>query len=144
MPDQAKNREDKHRLFSVYMRPWVLDRSRASLHVPHLADLDRPFANVDLPPSSKRRMHGKMNPETRLARSYTVAWSSYVRGNIVSRHAQRIIVQFMAACCGKSSTDSHEPVHEHAAVTPLQVSANEISPARVHGILARMVADNQM
>ena len=36
--------------------------------------------------------------------SYTEAWKRYISQNIVSRHAQRIIVQFMAACCGKSKT----------------------------------------
>ena len=35
-------------------------------------------------------------------RSYEVAWRTYIRGHVVSRHAKQITVQFMAACCGKS------------------------------------------
>ena len=40
MPDKQSTREGKSRLFSLYMRPWVLDRRFASRHVPHITDLD--------------------------------------------------------------------------------------------------------
>ena len=33
-------------------------------------------------------------------------WRWYVRGHVVSQHAKRIIIQFMAACCGKSTRDN--------------------------------------
>ena len=36
--------------------------------------------------------------------SYVEAWKQYIAGSIPSRHAHRIIVQFVAACCGKSKT----------------------------------------
>ena len=72
-------------------------------------------------------------------RSYAAAWSWYVRGNIVSRHALRIIVQFMAACCGKSKTgdkqDEVEAMEEHMQ-TPLE--PNTVPLARVHAILDHM------
>ena len=40
MPDKQGGREGKCRLLSLYARPWVLDRRFASVHVPHLNDLD--------------------------------------------------------------------------------------------------------
>ena len=43
MPDKEATKEGKSRLFSLYMRPWVLDRRFASRHVPHIADLDVVF-----------------------------------------------------------------------------------------------------
>jgi hypothetical protein len=36
--------------------------------------------------------------------SFYAAWRWYLRGNIVSWHAARLITQFMAACCGRSTT----------------------------------------
>ena len=40
MPDNAPTPEDKYLRYSVYMRPWVLDREHAlDPYVPHLADL---------------------------------------------------------------------------------------------------------
>jgi len=41
MPDNANDAEGKARLFSVYLRPWTLDRRIATTEVPHIADLDR-------------------------------------------------------------------------------------------------------
>ena len=43
MPDKQSTKEGKSRLFSLYMRPWVLDRRFASRHVPHITDLDVVF-----------------------------------------------------------------------------------------------------
>ena len=43
MPDKASDKDDKCRLLSLYMRPWVLDRRFASRHVPHITNLDVVF-----------------------------------------------------------------------------------------------------
>ena len=40
LPDKQPDGEGKAKLFSLYMRPWVLDRRFATADVPHLADLD--------------------------------------------------------------------------------------------------------
>ena len=106
MPDREPHEEDRARLFSVYLRPWVLAREDATVSVPHITDLDRPLPAPALaveadPCDKRRRVSKKTSPEG--IRSYQAAWASYVRGRIVSMHARRIIVQFMAACCGKSS-----------------------------------------
>ena len=71
MPDKAGDREGKARLFSLYMRPWVLDRRHASLEVPHITDLD-----VTLVP--KRRVTIKQAPTAAWRRSYADSWSWYV------------------------------------------------------------------
>ena len=41
MPDNAASLEDKAKLYSVYLRPWVLDRAIARAAVPHITDLNR-------------------------------------------------------------------------------------------------------
>lgn len=73
------------------------------------------------------------------ARSYAESWRQYIRGNVVSRHAKRIIVQFMAANCGKTNrcedlADEHQAATREAAALP----DNSIPLALVHGILDRM------
>ena len=88
MPDREPHEEDRARLFSVYMRPWVLDRADASEVVPFIADLDRPLVpriigDVAMTPEPKRlKLLSKTCPTG--PRSYTAAWSSYLRGRIVS------------------------------------------------------------
>ena len=39
MPDRAPNHEERSKLYSVYLRPWVLERKDASASVPHITDL---------------------------------------------------------------------------------------------------------
>ena len=41
MPDNAASLEDKAKLYSIYLRPWVLDKDIASAAVPHITDLNR-------------------------------------------------------------------------------------------------------
>ena len=99
MPDRAGSREAASKLFNVYMRPWVLYQEGATTAVPHIRDLDRRFATVAAVQPPRKRLRGKqLNPDDD-ERSHACAWSQYVRGHIVSRHAHRLIVQFMAACC---------------------------------------------
>ena len=43
MPDREPQEEDRARLFSVFLRPWVLERGDASVSVPHITDLDKPL-----------------------------------------------------------------------------------------------------
>jgi hypothetical protein len=52
MPDKETSKDGKCRLFSLYMRPWVLDRNFASRHVPHIVDLDVVFDQEVQPPNS--------------------------------------------------------------------------------------------
>ena len=67
------------------------------------------------------------------------AWTTYVRGNVVSEHASRIIKQSMAACCGKSSrTDKASDGGEDAEAKTKEMPRSAIPLERVHAILDRM------
>ena len=69
-------------------------------------------------------------------RNFALAWRLYIRGSIVSRHAKKIITQFMAACCGKSKTE--DVLLGEAGMTPDAAEQNEpcdVSLRRVHEIL---------
>ena len=82
--------------------------------------------------------HRSKQPET--TRSYAASWAWYVRGNVVSRHAAKIIVQFMAACSGSSkrTEDKYEDAKEDASAKVLPNS--DLALQRVHDILDRMSA----
>ena len=70
--------------------------------VPHLSQLDV---------VPRRRLTGKQTvlaDEAGSERSFANAWKWYIRGNVVSRHAQRLIVQFMSVNCGKSTRDREQ------------------------------------
>ena len=103
MPNKYNNPEQQAKLFSVYLRPWVLIQEWAVRgHVPHLCDLNL-------------ALHHRLSGKVRAPRSYTLAWQRYINGHVVSRHAARIIVQFMTACYGKSRKEvgtSEESVHD--------------------------------
>ena len=108
MPENQETTEAKARLFSLYMRPWVLLDKHASQHVPPLAKL----GHLPVQPAEaivkRRRLSGKQpsvsHPSDRQQRNYAETWRWWVRGHICSRHQRKIVVQFMAANCGKSST----------------------------------------
>ena len=40
MPDRARNQEERAKLYSVYLRPWVLEHDDASAAVPHITELN--------------------------------------------------------------------------------------------------------
>ena len=123
MPDKQKDRDKKSRLFALYLRPWVLDSAMASqsASIPHLGDLDL--------------VH------TAQERSYALAWSRYVRGHIVSHHARRHIIQFMAACCGKST--QREPVELDIARQLQEIPNNTVPLDRVHKLLSGLAQTEQ-
>jgi hypothetical protein len=78
MPDKAKSIDEKTGLFSLYMRPWVIDAALACQHghVPHISDLDI----VQSPCKPKMRITTKSTSDCGMAvRSYSQAWSAYVR-----------------------------------------------------------------
>jgi hypothetical protein len=133
MPDKYKDPEKRAQLYSVYLRPWVLDRSSATPGVvPHIAMLNAPL--VSTTHTARVRLRFKQaNPSHDVRRSYAVAWRNYIRGKVVSRYAQQIIIQFMAACCGKSKKE--EDVEETAIRMQLHIPVNELELARVHALL---------
>ena len=104
MPDKYAEGEKKAQLYSVYLRPWVLVRGWATdMVVPHITDLDAVQRQETAKPW---RLRGKQPvPEGQVQRCYAQAWHTYICGHVVSRRASKAIVQFMAACCGKSEKE---------------------------------------
>ncbi len=144
MPGKEGTQEGKARLYSVYLRPWVLDHSIATEEVPHLTNLNV----LPSPPATgsinmRKRYRCKQpdrQPHISQPRSYAMAWRWYVRGNVVSRHAQKIIVQFMAASCGTSKRHADGEDNVEVESSPLTLPSNNLALERVHGILDRMSA----
>ena len=73
MPDAAPTAEEKAKLFSVYMRPWVLEREHATSAVPHISDLNK-CDDVSLGDSAfqKKRLFKKTPCPS--VRSFARAW----------------------------------------------------------------------
>ena len=90
MPDRQSTAEGCCKLFSVYMRPWVLDQRFASRHVPHIRDLDVTPLTVNATPQTRRRLTSKRPEPGSNPRSYQHAWRWYIRGHVVSQHARRL------------------------------------------------------
>ena len=79
--------EQKARLFTIYMRSWVLDHQHSSVHVPHFTNLDV-VPEVLLNLNTKRiRLVVKQKSSLVDIRSYEKSWRWYVRGHVVSLHA---------------------------------------------------------
>ena len=106
MPDRERTADGKAKLFSIYLRPWVLHPDDVKPSVPLLKDLNIVPRELEGANTGRRRLRQKTTDSagafTVVHRDMAAAWSWYVRGHIVSEHAKKIIVQFMAACCGKS------------------------------------------
>ena len=72
--------------------------------------------------------------ETLCVYSYSQTWKKYISQNTVSRHAHGIIVQFMAACCGKSKTTDPQPEAE-ASGNGRECLANDLLLSQVHALI---------
>ena len=129
MPESRRSDEYRGRVFSVYLRPWTLNAAWSTDRVPHLQEL-----NV-VPGSAQDG-----TPQY----SYAAAWSNYIQNGVVSRHAQRIIVQFMLANCGRSGRQ--EDLQNDAEVRPKELCsrgaciAQGVSCARIAGCWAQVWA----
>ena len=133
MPDKVKDEEKKAKLYSLYLRPWVLREKDQIKFVPHI---------VNLP--SIRRVLGREDrrvPEKQHDWSWQEAWSTYIRGHVVSEHSRRLIVQFMAACCGKSTTHDEDEGEAETKVQNYEQPTNDMAVGRVHEILKCMSAE---
>ena len=108
MPEKRHTVEERARILSVYLRPWVLTQGDVSTHVPHLTELNTVrLWNVMTRPVVRKRC--KTSPVMPQRCSYREAWKDYLRGHIVSAHASRIIGNFLAnTCCYSSQAPDHE------------------------------------
>ena len=129
LPTATKTETHRARIFSVYLRPWVLVRDDATPHVPHLGDLDLSISDVLAGPAPDfialplRRIRGKQLAKEykdarrhnvgELKRCYSSAWKDYCSGHVVSKHAAKVILQWKAGHLSESmelcQPDDDEP-----------------------------------
>ena len=110
MPEKRHSVEERARILSVYLRPWVLLKCDVSAHVPYLTQLNTVrLWNQNVRDAVRKRC--KTTPVLLEGCSYRDAWKEYLRGHIVSGHAVKIIGNFLAnTCCFSSHTpDEEEP-----------------------------------
>ena len=140
MPDKYRSEDYRGRLYSVYLRPWTLHKPWASRHVPHICDLNWVPRRIPIE-QVRRRLRGKNAAPTDVpTRSYAAAWRQYIEGGVVSRHAQRLIVQFMSANCGKSRRQ--DIAEEETARKEKDCPPNEVALTRLHQILDELGQGN--
>ena len=140
MPDKYRSPEQRARLYSVYLRAWTLEATWATTgKVPHICDLNLLPMQRDVA-ASRRRLRSKQSRPGPV-RSYAQAWQWYMEGHVVSRHAVRIIVQFMSACCGKSRREDEN--EEERARQPREMRSNDLALTRLHAILDEIGSKSQ-
>ena len=97
MPDKAPNAEERAKRYSVYLRPWVLDRDDASPAVPHITHLRAEYrrrSSNDPRPSARRRLNKKTKVAVEDAweeSSFALAWRGYIRHRILKVRGQRLM-----------------------------------------------------
>ena len=129
MPDKQRSGERRDRLYLLYLQPWVLESSWAVPGlVPHISDLNK--------------VEDSSCAESPCSFSYSEAWKKYISQNIVSRHAHRIIVQFMAACCGKSKTTDPQP-EAAVAGSSRECPPSDLLLAQVHTLIDDLGKNNK-
>ena len=120
LPSAKHTTEENARLCNVYMRPWTLNKALATHDVMYLGELSAPIETVparhDATPSVVEQEDSCTPTETVSARrdasspssvvaalprpySHAASWDRYVRGNIISKHARRYIVNLLNTCC---------------------------------------------
>ena len=165
LPTSHLSEEERGRIFSVYLRPWVLSSDYASAHVPLLADIDILVSDVlatlqfqqDVQSKGIRtkrllskQHHSAYVPRNSFARyphvdskgepfqrCYAKAWTDYRCGHVVSKYAALIIQQFSASHLA-DSLEAAENDHTETSKrerTPLDTSW--MSLTAVHDILQR-------
>ena len=70
------------------------------------------------------------------SRSFRKSWKHYVRGNIVTEHARRLIINFLSACCTTSRTESDDEQEEQIAPEePHDLPGMQLSSSAVHRLI---------
>jgi len=135
LPHKTNTTEERAKYCSVYLRPWVLLRRDASQHVPFLADLDIVPKAPQEPPRKRQRLSTKVPDPDAQIRNFHKAWAHYIRGNVVSNHASRLVTNFLLAVLAEGR--HHDKVDEvdEAAPPDMKVELAELSLARVHQLV---------
>ena len=136
MPESAKTKEEQSKRYSLYFRPWTLLEDFRTPDVPLITELDAVALRTE-----RRRCRGKtLKADFLWERSFHRTWTRYIRGNVVSEHSVRMITQFMAANCGRSSTRFDDSLDD-AGTTKDEAkfgAANSITVARLHSLISNM------
>ena len=105
MPTQRFSAEERGRMLSVYLKPWVLHRKYTSPHVPHMTDLDICVSAWLLQEERlrKSRMSSKTCSVIGVGRNFATAWRDYRTEHVVSQHAARTIRNFLATQLAESA-----------------------------------------
>ena len=144
MPRADMQDDEKARLCSVYFRPWTLCTDFEVIpHVPHLLHMT---AYPEPAVRHRKRAKHKAAPEEAVA-SWASSWARYIRGNIVSDHAARLIRRFLsltlARRCGDNAQKSDDDaMSEKGDMEGNGAEAVKISLDDAHEIL-RLKADEE-
>ena len=105
MPRAGMKDEEKARLCSLYWRPWTLcDDFSQTPHVPHLLQM-----RLYPEPVVRHRMRAKSKATAEeTTPSWAGSWGRYIRGNVVSEHAARLIRRFLSLTLARSSYNGQE------------------------------------
>ena len=156
-------KEERCRMFSAYLRPWVLSKEYASPHVPLLQDIDILVSDA----LAVLETQGDMSKENRntirlrwkqdnfaynssknslqyptvdsngkpFQRSYANAWKDYRCGHVVSKYAARIIQRFAASHLADSLEAAEDDEGEPSKRERPPVDTSWINLTAVHDIL---------
>ena len=144
MPRADMQDDEKGRLCSVYFRPWTLCTDFEVIpHVPHLLHM---ISYPEQVVRRRKRTKGKAAPEEAVA-SWANSWARYIRGNVVSDHAARLIRRFLsltlARRCGDNAQNSDDDaMSEKEGMEGNGAEAVKISLDDAHEIL-RITADKE-
>ena len=137
MPKADMPDDEKGRLCSLYFRPWTLCKDFEVIpHVPHMLEMTMyPEPAV----RKRKRAKRKAAPEEAGA-SWAHSWARYIRGNVVSDHAARLIRRFLsltlARRCGDNAQNSDdEAMSEKDDMEGIGAEAVKISLDDPHEIL---------
>ena len=93
MPEDLKFKEEQAKRYSLYFRVWTRLRGLAPSCVPNIADMDIVPGRND-----RKRLNRKTPAADAMGeRSFEICWKTYIRGQVPSQHAKRLIRQFMVA-----------------------------------------------
>ena len=146
LPTTHLSEEERCRIFSVYLRPWVLNTEDASPHVPFLADIDILVSDALAATcfDRKKRLRAKVLHYPRVnssgeafLRCYAKAWKDYRCGHVVSRYAARAIVQFAASHLADSLEEAEDDQEAPSTRERAPIDTSWMSLAAVHSILRR-------
>ena len=137
MPKADMPDDEKGRLCSLYFRPWTLCKDFEVIpHVPHMLEMTMyPEPAV----RKRKRAKRKAAPEEAEA-SWAHSWARYIRGNVVSDHATRLIRRFLsltlARRCGDNAQNSDdEAMSENDDMEGIGAEAVKINLDDAHEIL---------